>query len=449
MEIKVIEVIGLFNMFNHRIEVKENSNLTIILGLNGLGKTAILTLINGLFSYNFDKLIAYQYSELSFTFGDGSFLRIVPFFDEEVGSMVIQFNYIKNGEKHVVNTKEINKNRDRIKHFIPSDKYRRIRLDTWYDTSTGEYYSTDELLSLNKEFLIQSNIDAHGCPEWLSLLINSIPVRMIDTKRLQTVMMGRRNSPIRESVEVQETVVEYANDFTQRLLETKAKADTIGSDLDRSYPARLIDALSEQKVEKVENNRSFKGTVSTLIKNLEELETKRRKLVSVGLMNSAMDVVFDKPIRIDEEYPIVLTVMNMYIEDSSKKMDAYREMSEKVSLFIELINKHFIKKKLEIFEDGLVIKSIASNEPIPLSKLSSGEKHLFIIFYNLLFLSPQNSLILMDEPEISLNITWQKSFVQDLMRIMALKPISIIMATHSPSIVRNYWDKTVELSPES
>ena len=58
-------------------------------------------------------------------------------------------------------------------------------------------------------------------------------------------------------------------------------------------------------------------------------------------------------------------------------------------------------------------------------------------------------IVLMDEPEISLNISWQKSFVSDLMQIMELNPIRILMATHSPSIVRNYWDNTVELSPES
>lgn len=44
--IKSITVSGLFGTFNHNIEFSQGNDVTILLGQNGIGKTAILRLIN-------------------------------------------------------------------------------------------------------------------------------------------------------------------------------------------------------------------------------------------------------------------------------------------------------------------------------------------------------------------------------------------------------------------
>jgi len=52
--------------------------------------------------------------------------------------------------------------------------------------------------------------------------------------------------------------------------------------------------------------------------------------------------------------------------------------------------------------------------------------------------------ILLDEPEISLDIEWQEKL---LATISKLAPNSqIIVASHSPSIMGDYFDESVELS---
>lgn len=446
MNIRRIEIIGLFNTFNHSIEIKD-SNLTILLGQNGLGKTAILSLISGLFTYDFDKLLLYQYNKLVISFLDGSTFSVQPGYNDDEETAVATLTYQKGREIQTIDTIGIRKNRNKVAHGIPLERYRRIRPDLWADNMTGEYYSTDEVISLNEDSLEQLGVDIHGCPEWLTTIINSTPVWLIDTKRLQTISI-RRITSSRETVDVQDTIVEFAKDFTQKIIETKAKAQSIAADLDRSYPRRLLDLFNNGE-ETTDIAKGATTAIKKLIDNLQSLEEKRRNLVEVGLMQQNTDEVFNKPIRIDKKNEFVHTVLNMYIEDSSKKMDAYKEMSDKVSLFVELINKHFIKKELKVTGEEFVIISTVTKSPIPLAKLSSGEQHFFILIYNLLFKCPTGSFILMDEPEISLNIAWQKSFIQDLMRIMLLKPIDILMATHSPSIVRNYWENTVELSPEA
>jgi predicted ATP-dependent endonuclease of OLD family len=55
------------------------------------------------------------------------------------------------------------------------------------------------------------------------------------------------------------------------------------------------------------------------------------------------------------------------------------------------------------------------------------------------------SILLMDEPEISLHIDWQRKLIS---HIRELNPnVQIIIASHSPAIIMEGWlDKVVEIS---
>ena len=77
--------------------------------------------------------------------------------------------------------------------------------------------------------------------------------------------------------------------------------------------------------------------------------------------------------------------------------------------------------------------------------LSSGEQHQLVMLYELLFKVKPNSLILIDEPEISLHLAWQVQFLKDLQTILKLADFDVLIATHSPSIIEDRWDLTVEL----
>ena len=94
---------------------------------------------------------------------------------------------------------------------------------------------------------------------------------------------------------------------------------------------------------------------------------------------------------------------------------------------------------------GFVFNSSITNKNIPLSGLSSGEQHELVLFYQLLFNTEPNSLLLIDEPEISLHISWQNHFIDDLRDVIKLNNFSAIIATHSPDIINKNWDLTVKL----
>lgn len=440
MKITLYEVEKLYNSFNHKITF--NENITIILGQNGLGKTAMLTMLYGLFSHDFFLLLKYPYASLSLTFDNKQKLII----ERDCNNDYQELNFIlktPRGKTQKIKLSEITQNAESakraIRKYIPVDILRHTDEDIWQIRSTGEYISTTEVISrFSIQFpqLLETNIS--GCPTWLEDIILSIKVDFIGTKRLQTQVYNDERMYNRR-MELHDTIEEYAIDFIKLLSETKNKAATIAAEIDKTYPNRLIERFKEED----KQDKQVLPKISQLIKNLEKLNALRKDLIEVGLMDVTDDKVLDKKFNLTNEISIAF---NIYVEDSNSKLSAYTEMSKRVKLFMDLINKHFLYKQITIDgNEGFILKSTLTNEKISLRQLSSGEQHMFILYYYLLFKNTHNSLILLDEPEISFHISWQKDFIEDLLQIMELNPMTLLIATHAPSIVRSHWSLTYEL----
>lgn len=77
--------------------------------------------------------------------------------------------------------------------------------------------------------------------------------------------------------------------------------------------------------------------------------------------------------------------------------------------------------------------------------LSSGEKQILAILLTVLVEDNLPYVLLMDEPEVSLHVEWQKRLI-DL--IMELNPnVQVILTTHSPAVIMNGWiDNVTEVT---
>jgi predicted ATP-dependent endonuclease of OLD family len=64
-----------------------------------------------------------------------------------------------------------------------------------------------------------------------------------------------------------------------------------------------------------------------------------------------------------------------------------------------------------------------------------------------LFEVSKDSLILIDEPELSLHVAWQKTFIDSLARIISLNAFDVLLATHSPALVARHFNLAIELGP--
>ncbi|MFW2177529.1 MULTISPECIES: AAA family ATPase [unclassified Moraxella] len=78
-------------------------------------------------------------------------------------------------------------------------------------------------------------------------------------------------------------------------------------------------------------------------------------------------------------------------------------------------------------------------------QLSSGERQVIYILLKVAIASHNNALILMDEPEISLHLSWQEKLLNEIRRINSGS--QVIIVTHSPAIVMNGWlDSFVDIN---
>lgn len=131
----------------------------------------------------------------------------------------------------------------------------------------------------------------------------------------------------------------------------------------------------------------------------------------------------------------------VYLNDLEEKLNVFNPILEKLDLFTTILNeRRFTYKSISIDQSkGFTFKDHRDKD-LTLEQLSSGEQHEVVLLYELIFNTRANSLVLIDEPEISLHITWQKEFLKDLLKIIELQQFQVIVATHSPSIINDRWD---------
>ena len=119
-----------------------------------------------------------------------------------------------------------------------------------------------------------------------------------------------------------------------------------------------------------------------------------------------------------------------------------KEITERIKVFFASIDTLFSNtgKKIEIDSSNRIVFK-TDNDTIQLEQLSSGEKQLLIILFKVFLMDNQPFVLLMDEPEISLHISWQQDLIATIRK---LNPsCQLIIATHSPSIFGKGWGDKV------
>jgi predicted ATP-binding protein involved in virulence len=318
--------------------------------------------------------------------------------------------------------------RSDIEDLIPS--LERIGYDEWLESPTGESLSYNEIIERYDDVLpvFRKTLEQ----KWYPDLINSINVRFIKAERLITFPRLRSNrSPDTRPVVA---VLSYSRNLVKKIQETYSEYAKFSQNLDRTFIKRL---LSYRDVTKLSS--------SVLIEKLSELQKKRMHLVEIGLLEKEQEEDID-PIELKKVKSSDLRKMlSAYTSDYENKLNIYNDLSGRIELFKEIVNKKFKYKRMVIDKnEGLVFFSEKGDKLSP-TNLSSGEQHELILLYELLFIVKPNSLILIDEPELSLHLSWQQEFIQDLLKIIQISQFDALIATHSPEIIYDKWDLTVEL----
>lgn len=124
------------------------------------------------------------------------------------------------------------------------------------------------------------------------------------------------------------------------------------------------------------------------------------------------------------------------------------DLTPQIAVLKRIIERsEFANKRFEIdkaFGFRFVVTD-ANHTKLPMHALSSGEQHILLQTLYLLFEAPTGTLVLIDEPEMSLHLAWQGDYLQNLKDIVALRDIQCIISTHSPIIFSSEYSLSQDL----
>ena len=141
---------------------------------------------------------------------------------------------------------------------------------------------------------------------------------------------------------------------------------------------------------------------------------------------------------------IATKMISAMLKNKNEKVgDVQKKVFNEINEIFE--NLSIDVKVEDISQDGrnITLFTNSSEDEFDINELSSGEKQLFLRTLAIKMLNPENSIILIDEPELSLHPKWQQRIVDVYKKIG--KNNQIIIATHSPHILGSVKKENIML----
>ncbi len=428
LKIKKLEVIKLYNMYDYNIEF--NDDITFLHGKNGCGKTTILNIITYIITGRIYKLFSYDFEKIILTYKK----------DKE--NELICFSKIENNIKISFKDQEID-----------IDKISKIEEDELEGSNRLLRYSANsiELHYFNKYPILKVIKDLF---DFVYIPLNR--------KNLENIMKlpplyrryYRYHKGLKEKLgDTTEPIYNIAN----IILDNYAKIRSEISGMGKTLQINIVKAMYQYNINDYVNSNVFKN--DTIKKDIENF--KRAHLYDDEL-GELIKSFYEKLLKSENEKNKNTSEQLEYVFNVSKLAqmskindvfnqydDKVKELKEPITKLETIVNRFFEdsaeKKKLVIEEEDIYFITEYNNRRVEIYDLSSGEKQILILFTYLVFdiASKQNPIFIIDEPELSLHLLWQKNLVNSVLETN--KNIQLILATHSPEIIANNRDKAYKV----
>jgi predicted ATP-dependent endonuclease of OLD family len=135
--------------------------------------------------------------------------------------------------------------------------------------------------------------------------------------------------------------------------------------------------------------------------------------------------------------------LRYFLARLSKVVNQTKQLESDIENFVQISNKYLgrssDKKLLHYDATQMKVKviNVWTETEIGFDDLSSGEKQVISLFAHL-YLSQKEKIVLIDEPELSLSIEWQKRLLPDVVNSPTCRQLLAI--THSPFVFENELD---------
>jgi predicted ATPase len=418
-----LTVDGLFGRYNHDVPFPTRpedsggasaASVTILHGHNGVGKTTLLRMLDGIMRMDFDifRRVPFRRCELAFSTGD----RVTVLPSEDGGPLRVTF------------------------------------LDMTAALSPAHPGAFEE-----------SGSD--GVEAWRRAFqdyASALKFNFIDTSRLEPEPESRRVETIAQFDEDGEIVGERR--VPRRLSgprDTRPRAEHLALRIarfirdaqvnyrqffgsERELFPRIMRRLSEGEMPQYE--------ADDLGRRLREVREQAGESDRLGLATEPWD--YDELMgyltqgAASEHHTYALTVVGAYTEFLESRAEQRELVVERLLRFEKIVNGFLLDKKVSVYaRDGLTIRS-SDGTQIRERHLSSGERHLLYLMVAALTTERRGTVIAIDEPELSMHIAWQRKLISELTACASNASPQFIFATHSPEVIANFRDDLVPITAD-
>lgn len=242
-----------------------------------------------------------------------------------------------------------------------------------------------------------------------------LPRRTRDTSYIELVEFGM------EDVE---------NTINRKMIEIK---ETVRKDLSTLTGAYLRDVIqgAYQSVDPSKFSELDETRIDYIFKRIPEEILPEKDKASLRRIISEINVSGE----ISDNNRVVAHFLTKLVQLYQKQQDDERDIRE----FVRICNEGYLSGKQLMYDDVsfdvFVIQDIEEgNSPkLSLRVLSSGEKQIISLFSHLYLSGKSGFFVVIDEPELSLSVPWQKRFLPDILK----RCNGLIAVTHSPFIFEN------------
>ena len=238
----------LFGLYDHRIPLRQDERVTIVIGPNGRGKTVCLKLILALFKKKFNFFTEIDFSTAEFLFSSGHRISVAKAESDSSPEPPIAIVLSQGGEILVEWQPGLldPKMRRELRRSVPS-YWQHMSGDTWVDERDGEEVTTADLVerySLPDRF--QAAIGTE-MPSALSDLLDQIDCHLIETQRL--LVLGSEDVGSDEYRRVRRrssgstlAIQDKAEKLSNIIKNTIGAYANLSQSLDRSFPLTQVGA---------------------------------------------------------------------------------------------------------------------------------------------------------------------------------------------------------------
>ena len=426
------------------LDLKLTDNTLILVGENGAGKTTVLHLLYYLLSGQWSEIARYKFKSLSLTIGEEKHLLRYSDFEKSLQRI----------DKGMLNRLPVPV---RVRHRIISllERTEGRILDSELEMLCDHYdiplpflfekigYFDRPRKRIQKRLqktmeAIQSSLDAQllylptyrRIEQELSLIFKGLDERDLIRRRRRRMLDSRRNEgSYVELVEFGMKDVDSAVRETREELEKFARENL--NKLTFSYLGDIVEAKYES-VDLRPIRQVDPKTIDNILNRIQEPVLSQENKQN---LREIIKATKDEKTKNDHSTVIChyFTKLMAFHEDLEKK-------EAKIVSFCEACNDYMVDKQFEYdtsnFNFRIIPKGTANpDQKIDLQNLSSGEKQIVSLFSHLYLSGGEKYFVLIDEPELSLSVEWQRKFVSDIRRADFCS--GLVAVTHSPFIYDN------------